>query len=110
MRFLETLAKKAFYNFCSQLGEHGIWENLPKKRQLAWAREVKTYLELVSDELIKPLKKSPQPDTKVNTSYALGYNQGVNSERVKFITVLDGLKKQIEQEYSELEDKANKDD
>lgn len=106
MTFLETLARKAFYKFCNQLQEDGVWENLSPKRRLAWNKEVKSYLDLVIEELSKPLKKAPTPDSKVNTSYAMGFNQGVNSERVKFITVLDNLKKQIDEEINELESTA----
>jgi hypothetical protein len=94
---IEELARQLFeYYGLRETGIRPNWQYLKKERQLAWVEDV----HLVADVLLSQLKEKVKPlgtnQNLVQTSYAMGYNEGVKSERVLMINLVEQIEQEVE--------------
>lgn len=105
MSTLEELAKEMFEHYAfNETGTRLRWQHLSKERQEAWMDEAMFVVRFMMEELkdkVKPiLNLAP-----TNTSYAMGYNQGIRDERLKFVDLVIDMHKQLLTEYKEFKSK-----
>ena len=94
---IEELARQLFeYYGLRETGIKPNWLYLKKERQLAWVEDV----HLIADALLSKFKEKVKPlspnENLVQTSYAMGYNEGVKSERVLMINIVEQLEQEVE--------------
>jgi len=105
MTTIEELAKTMFEHYAyRETGTKLRWKHISKERQEAWMDEAMFIVRYMMEHLktkVKPINDlSP-----TNTSYAMGYNEGVKSERLKFIDLLIELHKDLLEQYTEFKSK-----
>jgi ribosomal protein S12 methylthiotransferase accessory factor YcaO len=104
---VEQLAKKLFeYYGLRETGSRPAWEYLKKERQLEWMQDV----HLIADALLSDLKKKVRPVSlppgTINTSFTMGLSEGIKQERVNFITLIEQLERDVENQIHTFKDKT----
>src|SRR3990167_5306356 len=88
---LEELAKNIFTKYSlERTGKTSNWNLLQASRKLAWVEEVYFFIQFIAKDLRTSIKPT-LIDTKVNTSFNLGFISGMNEERVKLINYFNNL-------------------
>lgn len=91
MKTLEGLAREMFAKFSlMETGRQGNWDYLSDERKLAWMQDVAE----IADFIIKEVKSEFKPlpvSSKAGTVYESGYMEGVRSERVQCMNVIDAI-------------------
>lgn len=102
---LETLAKALFEDFSMrETGRQANWNYLSKPRKIEWMKDVLRIHKHLSDRLIKTIK--PMGNTsQVNTSWGMGFNEGLRSERIHFITIVQNLHQDLESDLGDFQEK-----
>ena len=104
MKQLEKLAKESFDRFCKLKGIKGNWFYISEERKLEWYKEVL----VTSNYLIGEIKSKIKPISNLNknsSGYEVGFVQGSQNERVKFIEMLDKLGEELKEQFEEMKRK-----
>jgi len=101
---LEQLAKSFFEIYSSNTtGVKARWELLNDHRKYMWMQEAQLAVELVLINL-KEKVKPVQSISPMNTSYSVGYIEGIKTERTEFITLLHQIQEDLTEELEEFEE------
>lgn len=104
MNNLESLAKTRFEQYSkSETGKVLNWYHLPQERKVAWMQEVLDGFEFIIKNLKDRLKLDPVPG-RMNTTYALGRAEGINSEKMRYIQELTLLAEDLHNELDYFEE------
>lgn len=97
---LEVYAAKLFNEFCYNQGIKGNWEYVSKERKLVWIEEA-LYLLKSSLELLKS-NFTPIKQVKHQTSFEIGYYQGLTAERYSTLSFIDYTLEDLDNQYENL--------
>lgn len=100
---LEPYAAKLFAEYAKRQNLKVNWEYLGKDRKIVWLEEAyfllnETLLQVKNQ--FKPLKQS-----KAESSFEIGYNQGMSAERFYTLSFLEEACSDLEQQLIELKNK-----
>jgi hypothetical protein len=105
MNKLEQIAKQHFEAFTLKHnnGVEVSWYYLPKERRLAWMKDVLDFYTDVINTLDKQIvfEKKIAPN---NTSFAVGKEDGIRVERLRYKVLLAEIKHQLTEEYKGYEE------
>ena len=100
MSRLEQMSKEAFEYFgYKHLNKPVSWSFLSNDSKIKWMEESLETCKFFIDKLrseIRPVK----PNRKTDTSFALGYQEGIRQERMHFRMNLDMIEKELDQELN----------
>lgn len=107
MNPLEQLAKELFEEFSfRETGRIASWSYLSKPRKIEWMKEILHVHEYLSSKLIEQVKPVPNLSS-VNTTWAQGFNEGVRSERIQFITLVANIHQELLDELDQFQERKS---
>lgn len=104
MTDLELLAIGLFNRFAFIKGKKADWNYLSKERKIEWMKECIVHIDYLVKEINSRVKPAPKPKPK-DTSFALGYYSGLQSEKLENEKLLDYLSTNLK---NQLKDYINK--
>jgi len=109
MSDLEELTKKYFERYYLAKGvKDAKWNLLSKERKAVWMEEVLEVANFFVTQLkdnVKPVSSNPYG----STSYTMGFNDGVRSERTIFIGLVDEIYKNLNKSLEQMEEETKND-
>ncbi len=103
---LEVYAARIFTEYCRRQGLDGQWDYLAPKRKIVWIEEARFLLKSAIEEFRKELK--PPTKNLGQASYEIGYNSGMNAEKLAAQDQVNQMLDDIEDQYLELKELYNK--
>lgn len=103
---LEVYAARIFTEYCRRQGLDGQWDYLAPKRKMVWIEEARFLLKSAIEELKKELK--PPVRNLGQASYEIGYNSGMNAEKMATQELIKQTLDDLEAQYLELKENYNK--
>lgn len=102
MKDIETLAIGLFNRFSQKKdGRTYDWNYLSKDRQIEWMKEAVIHTEFLLKNIRDRVKPVPGPSSNP-ASYELGFLAGQQSERMKFIQLLEYLDQDLKNQLSNI--------
>ena len=100
MKDLDIIAINLFNEYSNaKIGMNSNWNYLGEERKIEWLKEIVFLIGQITANLKDKLKLPPNP-SKNETSYGLGFLNGITTERIKVLQMLEyydtELKKQLE--------------
>jgi hypothetical protein len=101
MKELESLAKQSFERYCLKTsGRVSNWGYVSKDRKLEWMKEALLHMRYALNHLRENLKQPPPPG-KTETTYGLGYIDGIRAKHYEYKNSLDVLEQKLDQQLQE---------
>lgn len=105
---LEKLAQEMFERYSiNEKGKKYNWNYLGASRKALWMKEALTYLEFIIEKSVVFLNKNPERSTD-NSSYVVGYIDGLLSERRSLFNFFRELLKNFKEQMDEFENNLEK--